>query len=233
MSKTPVDYFTQEAAQGYDARNSKLSAISDCMHFLTSLLLKDLPARSRILCAGVGTGAELLALARIFPEWQFVALDPSNSMLEICRERTKAEGFDKRCEFVNGFVSDLPHEANFHAALSFLVGHFVARDQRLNFYKDMIDRLQNDGYLVNAEISFDLNSKEFPAMLRSWEKVQSLMGGTPESLAKLPALLRDTLTVIPPLEVEDLIQKSGIDIPLRFFQAFMICAWYGKKEKRA
>jgi tRNA (cmo5U34)-methyltransferase len=230
MNKSPVDFFTKEAAQAYDAKNSKLSPISDCLHFLMGLVLKDLPARSRILCVGVGTGAEILSLSRTFPEWTFVALDPSLAMLDICRERVESAGVADRCEFVHGYVQDLPREQVFDATLSIFVAHFVRRDERPGFYHHMTSRLRNDGYLINVEISFDLDSVEFPSMLRNWEAVQTLMGATPESLATLPKQLKEMLTVIPPIETETYIRESGIECPVRFFQAMMIHGWYGKKE---
>jgi tRNA (cmo5U34)-methyltransferase len=230
MSKNPPDFFSGEAALTYDERNKKLSHISDCLHFLVGLILKDLPKHSRILCVGVGTGAEILFLARNFPEWGFLALDPSQAMLDVCQERLKSAGIANRCEFVHGYVQDLPDQAGFDAVLSILVAHFVGRDQRLSFFRNMADRLRIGGYLINAEISFDLDSKEFPSMLRSWKEIQTLMGATEESLDKLPAILRDVLTVVPPEETEEYFRMSGISCPIRFFQAFMICGWYGKKE---
>jgi tRNA (cmo5U34)-methyltransferase len=38
------------------------------------------------------------------------------------------------------------------------------------------------------------------------------------------------LSVLPPEETEELIRLSGIQLPVRFFQAFMICGWYGQKN---
>ncbi|WP_413288389.1 class I SAM-dependent methyltransferase [Bdellovibrio sp. HCB337] len=230
MSKPTPDFFNKEAAQKYDERNSKLSRISDCLHFLMGLALKDLPARSRVLCVGVGTGAEILSLAQAYPEWTFVALEPSLDMLNVCRERMKNAGLEDRCEFVHGYVQDLPRTQPFDAALSVLVAHFIKRDERLSFFQHMSSHLRTGGYLVNSEISFDLNSAEFPMMLKGWEQVQTMMGATPESLALLPTVLRETLTVLPPSETEALLRQSGISLPLRFFQAMMICGWYGKKE---
>ncbi len=229
MNKPSTDFFNNEAAGRYDERNNKLSDISGCLHFLITLALKDLPVRSRVLCVGVGTGAEILSLSRAFPEWTFVALDPSIAMLDICRERLKDADVADRCEFVHGHTQDLPSAPDFDAALSILVAHFVKHDDRLNFFRQMTDRLKSGGYLINAEISFDLNSAEFPSMLKNWEAVQTLMGATPESLATLPEQLKELLTVLPPSETESLLRQSGIDLPVRFFQALMICAWYGKK----
>lgn len=229
MNKKPVDFFTEEAAQVYDEKNSKLLPISGCVHFLIGLILKDLPARARILCVGAGTGAEILTLSRTFPEWSFVALEPSLAMLNVCRERIESAGVADRCEFVHGYVQDLPGEPIFDAALSVFVAHFVAREERSKFFRHMTDRLRSDGYLINVEISFDLDSVEFPSMLKNWEAVQTLMGATPDSLATLPKQLKEVLTVIPPQETEALLRDSGIGCPVRFFQALMIHGWYGKK----
>ena len=67
-------------------------------------------------------------------------------------------------------------------------------------------------------------------MLRNWEVVQSLMGATPESLANLSQVLREMLSVISPKEAESLLTQSGIHLPVRFFQSFMISGWYGLKK---
>lgn len=223
------NFFTKEASQAYDEKNRKLAPIADNMHFLIRLILKDLPVRARVLCAGVGTGAEILSLSQAFPDWTFLALDPSAEMLEVCRERLKKAEVLDRCELLHGYVQDAPIGERFDAALSILVGHFVKREERLSFYQNMSSRVRSGGYFVNTEISFDLTSPEFPLMLKCWEQVQSLMGATPESLASLPLVLKEMLTVLPPSEVANLIQQSGISIPVKFFQAFMISGWYGRK----
>lgn len=232
--KTPsnnvANAFSAEAAQHYDEKNRKLFPISNCLHLLMSLALRNLPANSRILCVGAGTGAEILSLAQAFPGWSFVALDPSQGMLDVCRERMKTAGFEDRCSFVQGYVQDLPEQADFDVVMSILVGHFVKSEERQAFYKGMTKRLKAGGFFFNAEISFDLDSKEFPSMLKSWEGVQEMMGANSESLAALPKLMREVLTVLPPSAVEDLIRQSGIQIPVRFFQAFMIHGWYGTKN---
>lgn len=229
MSKPhPPDFFSKEASLSYDEKNRKLAPIAECLHFLIRLLLKELPPHARVLCVGVGTGAEILSLAQAFPEATFVGVDPSASMLEVCRERLRAAGILHRCELRQGYVQDVPVDPAFDAALSVLVAHFVPRAERLGFFRAMSQRVRADGFLVNAEISFDLDSPEFPAMLKNWQEVQSLMGGTPESLAALPHVLRNVLCVLPPSETEGLLRQSGVSQPIRFFQAFMICGWYGK-----
>lgn len=225
-----TDFFTKDASKNYDAKNSRLSPITDNLHFLIRLVLKDLPAQSRVLCIGVGTGAEILSLAKEYSTWTFVGVDPSASMLDVCHERLKDAGIAGRCELIHGYAQDLPLDSRFDAALSVLVAHFVKREERMNFYQSMIKRLKTGGYLVNAEISHDMDAPEFPSMLKNWERVQSLMGATTESLQALPTLMKEVLAVLPPSEIETLIQDSGIKIPVRFFQSFMITGWHGRKE---
>lgn len=224
------DYFSKDASKSYDERNRKLAPIADGMHFLIRLALKELPPRARILCVGVGTGAEILSLAEAYPDWTFVGVDPAEGMLDVCRERLAKAGHGARVELIQGYVQDAPAGENFDAALSILVGHFVKRTERADFYGQMTKRLRPGGVLVNTEISFDLDSPEFSSMLPNWMRVQEMMGATPESLAQVPRLLREALTVLPPAETEKFIKESGIPVPVRFFQAFMISGWYGQKS---
>ncbi len=223
-----IDHFT-DAAKAYDEKNRELAPIADNMHFLIRLILKNAPPRAQVLCVGVGTGAEILSLAKHYPDWTFVGVDPSVGMLDVCRDRLKSAGVLNRCELIHGYVDDVPSGHNFDVALSILVAHFIKREERAKFYQSMNERLRSGGTLINTEISFDLNSPEFPAMLKNWETVQTLMGGTPESIANLSLVLREMLSVISPVDTESLLKQSGIDLPVRFFQSFMICGWYGIK----
>lgn len=221
-----------DGARTYDERNRQLAPIADNMHFLISLILRNAPVRARVLCVGVGTGAEILSLSKTFPEWTFVGVEPSTGMLEVCRESLSSADVLDRCELIHGYVHDVPNGESFDAALSILVAHFVKREDRLSFYQAMCDRLYTNGILINTEISYDLNSQEFPLMLKNWEAVQSMMGATPESLANLSVVLREMLSVLSPDETESLLNQSGIHLPVRFFQAFMISGWYGIKNSQ-
>lgn len=228
-----TDFFTKDVAAAYDARNSKLSPIADNMHFHIRLVLKDLPSKSRILCIGVGTGAEILSLAKEYPEWTFVGIDPSEPMLNVCRQRLKDARILDRCELIQGYVHDSPTGEKFDAVLSVLVAHFIKRPDRRDFYSHIYDRLKTGGYFVSTEISLDMDTPEFPFMLENWKSVQEFMGATPETLKSLPAMLRDTLGVLSPADTENLLRNVGFALPVRFYQAFAIMGWYSSKAKKA
>ena len=218
------NFFSQEIADAYDRRNRGLAPVSDNLHFLLGLTLADLPAEARVLCVGVGTGAEILSLASRYPGWSFVGVDPSEEMLAVGRHRLEQAGVLDRCELLQGYVQDVP-DTGFDAAVSLLVAHFIKREDRPAFYSGVHDRLKPGGRFVSAEISGDLDAPEFPEMLEDWKRIQVLMGATPESLAKLAGMMRDVLAVLPPAETEALWEAAGFGKPIPFFPAFMIRGW--------
>lgn len=216
-------------ADAYDRRNSALAPISDSLHFLVRLVLADLPADARVLCVGVGTGAEILSLATAYPGWSFVGIDPSEEMLAVGRRRLGQAGVLHRCELLHGYAADAPRDG-FDAAVSLLVAHFIKRDDRHAFYSAIHNSLKLEGVFVSAEISGDLDAPDYPAVLEDWKRIQSLMGATPDSLANLSRMMRDVLGVLTPAETEALWEASGFPRPIPFFQAFMIRGWHATKE---
>ncbi len=221
-------FFNQEIADAYDRRNAGLKPISDSLHFLMRLTLEDLRADARVLCVGVGTGAEILSLASAFPQWTFVGVDPSAEMLAVGAHRLSEAGFMDRCTLIQGYVDDVD-ETGFDAVVSLLVAHFIRREGRPAFYAAIHERLRPGGRFVSAEISADLDAPEFPALFTDWKQVQTRMGATSDSLAKLEDGLRDVLGVLPVAETESLWRDAGFPLPVPFFQAFMIRGWHAMR----
>lgn len=222
-------FFNQEIADAYDRRNAGLKPISESLHFLMRLALADVPAEARVLCVGVGTGAEILSLATAFPGWTFVGVDPSAEMLAVGAHRLAEAGVMDRCTLIHGYVDDVA-ETGFDVVVSLLVAHFIRREGRPAFYAAIHDRLKPGGRFLSAEISADLDGPQFPVLLTDWKQVQTRMGATPESLAKLEDGLRDVLGVLPVAETEALWRDAGFPLPVPFFQAFMIRGWHATKR---
>lgn len=219
------NFFDRNVADAYDHRNHALAPISNNLHFLLRLVLADLPADARVLCVGVGTGAEILSLATTCPGWTFVGVDPSAEMLSVGRRRLEQAGVIDRCELVQGYVEDAP-SGPFDAVVSLLVAHFIKREDRPAFYAAIYDRLRSGGRFASAEISGDLDAPEFPVMLEDWKHIQMLMGATPQSLTNLGDMMRQALGVLPMGETEALWRAAGFAMPIPFFQAFMIRGWH-------
>lgn len=223
-----VEHFS-DTAYLYDSKNEPLSAIADAMHFLIRMVLQRAPENARVLCVGVGTGSEVLSLALAFPKWRFVCVDPAKGMLEVCAKRLAQAGLLERCELIHGYIEDIAPAEDFEVVLGILVAHFVKREERRGFYQAMWQHLRPQGFLVNTEISYDLDSDTFPLMLQNWEAVQRLMGASDESIKRLPVALREHLSILSPAETELVLKQCGIEMPVRFFQAFMISGWFALK----
>ena len=228
-SPSPI-LFDENVARCYDERFGKVGAINDNLHLLIRLILAGLPADARILCAGVGTGTEIVRLAEVFPGWTFTGVDPSAAMLAVCRERLAAAGLAARCTLVQGYVADLPRAPRYDAVLCLLVTHFI-RDpaQRQALFGDMAARLESGGYLINADISEDLASPGAGPMIAQWQAMHAHAGAPPEKLDDIPRQLREDLAVAPPAVMEDYLRAAGFPVPVPFFQSLMIRAWFSRK----
>lgn len=230
-NKIVTEFFDKSPPGAYDERNSRLSAISNNLHFLNGLILKGLPENARILCVGVGTGAEIFSLAHANPGWRFDGIDPSMSMLDDCRKRLEKEGILDHCSLFRGYLSEFRSSHQYDAVLCILVMHFVQDlGERQNMFKDMASRLKPGGVLINAEISYDMNDKKFPSILENWKRVQHLMGATKESLDNIQTMMKQNLLVLPPLRTEELIVKAGFPMAIQFFQSVLIHGWYAQKD---
>lgn len=228
--KKTGDFFDRKTAQGYDGRARKVGAINDAVHLLTGLVLSRLPADAKILCVGAGTGSEILPLAAKFPGWRFDALDPSGSMLEICKERAEEGGIAGRCRFVHGYLSDFESGAEYDAVLCLLVTHFLTDDaERQAMFDDMSARLKPGGYLINSDICYDTATPAYADILEAWKEMHILSGASGEQAAAIPQTLATHVGVRSPRQMEAFLRAGGFPLPVLFFQSLLIHAWYSQK----
>ena len=233
MSSSPLPaFFDKEQAATYDERFAKLAPMRDAIHLITAAVFSELPSRARILCVGAGTGAEILFLARRFPDWQFTAVEPAAAMLEICKRRAAEEGIADRCTFHEGYLDTLPPAEEFHAATSILVSQFILDPgERRGFFAGIAARLLPGGYLVSADLSADLSSPEGENILAMWLR---LMGSTempPEQIARMREAYNRDVAITPAGEIEALMMSGGFDRPVPMLQALLIRAWFARRAE--
>jgi tRNA (cmo5U34)-methyltransferase len=222
--------FDQERAASYEKRFAKLAPMRDAIHLCIRLVLCELPANARILCVGVGTGAELISLAQAFPEWQFTAVDPAAPMLNICRGWAGEFGIASRCTFHEGYLDSLPASHAFDAATCLLVSHFfVQQDERRDFFSQIAARLRPGGYLVSSDLASDMSSSAYKSLLEVWLRMLRYSEAPEEEIEKFLAAYGRDVAVLPPPEVESIIASGGFDTPVLFFQSLLIHAWYARR----
>lgn len=223
-----ITAFDQQAS-GYDKQWGKLAPIRDGLHFLLESVFTELPADARVLCVGVGTGAELIHLARKFPHWSFTAVEPSGAMLDVCRRKADDEGFASRCHFHEGYVDSLPAQTMHDAATCFLVSQFILeRKVRAEFFRSIANRLKPGGRLASSDLASEVDSREHDALVHAWMNMMSAAGIPPEGLERMRAAWKKDVAILPAKEVASIIESGGFEAPVQFFQAGLIHAWFSR-----
>jgi tRNA (cmo5U34)-methyltransferase len=221
--------FFDQHASGYDKQWLRMAPVSDGLHFLLESVFAELPSEARILCVGVGTGKELIHLAKKFPEWCFTAVEPSSAMLDVCRQRVEEEGISSRCYFHGGYLDSLPTADLYEGATCFLVSQFILeKEARSEFFQQIRHRLKPDGILASADLAADVGSENYDAFLRVWQRVMAAADASPEGLARIKAAYAKNVAVLPPASVASIIKGGGFEAPVQFFQAGLIHAWFAR-----
>jgi len=227
-SATPRPFDAQHAAN-YDDRWVPLAPLRDSLHLQMRFILQSLPADARVLCVGIGTGAELLALAAFFPGWRFVAIDPAAPMLEMCRRKAAAAGILDRCEFHACFVHELPPGEPFDAATALLVSQFITdRAHRAGFFREVARRLRPAGWLITADLT-TAPAGQHESLLGVWQQMMRHVGASEAQIQALLTSYGRDVALLPATAMEALLVEGGFDRPVRFSQSLLINAWYARR----
>ncbi len=231
MSSTkPATFFDREVAANYDARFAKLAPMKDCLHLILRLAFADLRSAARVLCVGVGTGAELLYLADAFPQFQFVVTDPSVPMLEICRERVAAAGITPRVTFHEGYLDTLPAVEPLDAATCILASQFLVNvEARRALFRQIAERLMTGGRLLSADLAANASGQAFEPLFEVWKQAWRHAGALESQIENIRSSFGRDVAVLLASEVADLIASSGFERPVPVFQAVLIHAWLAKR----
>lgn len=230
MNQEEIKSIFDQQAAGYDAQWAKTQPVRDCLYLLLESALAELPSEANILCIGVGTGAELAHLAKRRPEWKFTAVEPSGGMLEVCRRLAEREGFSDRCIFHEGYLASLVSEREFDAATCFLVSQFILDSTaRIEFFREIFERLKSGGILASTDLSSDVESSEYETLLRVWMNMMSASGISSEGIDRMRKAYANDVGVLPPSKVEIIIQAGGFESAVQFFQAGLIHGWLSRR----
>jgi tRNA (cmo5U34)-methyltransferase len=221
--------FDQQAS-GYDKQWENMAPIRDGLHLILESVFAELLADARILCVGVGTGAELAHLAKKFPRWSFTAVEPSGAMLDVCRHRAEKEGFTSRCYFHQGYLDSLPTRDMHDAATCFLVSQFILEQEaRSEFFRTIANRLQPRGILASSDLASGVGSDDYEALLPAWLSMMAAAHIPPEGLERMRAAYAKDVAILPPIAVASIIESGGFEAPVQFFQAGLLHAWFSKR----
>ncbi|HEX8373018.1 MAG TPA: class I SAM-dependent methyltransferase [Chthoniobacterales bacterium] len=222
--------FDEKMAAAYDEKTALWAPGRDALFSLMCLIFAELPVDARILCVGVGTGTEMIALAKTFLRWQFTAVEPASAMLDVCREKAEKNGVASRCTFHEGYLDSLPASEPFHAATCLLVSQFLKDTQeRSRFFGQIAQRLRPEGILVSSDLVLGTAPEVHESLFRVWLRMLGGSGWSKEDIARMRAAWSDHLAPLTPREIESIIAAGGFEPPVLFFQTLFIHAWFSKR----
>ncbi|WP_315127763.1 class I SAM-dependent methyltransferase [Comamonas antarctica] len=218
------EYGTQSriALAGYDA----------CHELAACLLSAQLGAGPRrVLVGGAGgTGQEIIAIAGLQPDWQFVAADPAQAMLEAALQRIAHAGLAERVQPFAGTLQALPPSPPFDAAtLIGVLHHLPSQHAKQEILQAVAQRL-----LPGAPFILACNRCAYasqPLFLAAWAERWRMVGaGDAEVRAKLGKIRAGAVPPASETEVETLLRDAGFAAPARFFSSLFWSAWIAFRQ---
>jgi len=108
-----------------------------------------LPDNTRtIIDIGIGTGLELEAIFKRFPDVDVVGLDIAENMMQLIKERYPDRNIDLRCE------SYLEHDFGnelYDAALSLMTLHHYSHDVKTSLYRKILGSIKQGGIYIECD----------------------------------------------------------------------------------
>jgi tRNA (cmo5U34)-methyltransferase len=222
------EYETQSriALAGYDA----------CHELAACMLVAALGSggAAHVLVAGAGGGAkEIVTAAAMEPRWRFIAVDPSQPMMDLAVARLTESGLGDRTEAVLGTVDDLPADAAFDAAtLIGVLHHLPGDDAKRAILRALAARLKPNAPLILAGNHYAYASQ--PLLLAAWGERWRMHGATQDEVrAKLGKILQGADPPHSESVVAKLLDEGGFEPPIRFFSSLFWGAWIARRRAGA
>ena len=207
---------------GYDACHE----LAACM--LTATLGSGTEAR--VLVAGAGGGAkEIVTLGAMEPGWRFVAVDPSEPMLDLAVTRIREANLLDRTTIVHGMVDDLAGEPFDAATLIGVLHHLSGDEAKRAILSAIAARLKPGAPFILAGNYRPYASE--PLLLAAWAERWRQQGAGPEEVkAKQGKILQGADPPTSEEVVAKMLAGAGFGPPLRFFSSLFWGAWIARRQ---
>jgi len=208
-----------------------LPSYDSMLRLIQTFYRSTLHEHAEMLIVGAGSGNEILQLADGRPHWSFTGIDPSESMLDIAKERLRSLPND--LSFYQGTLLDTHLPAiKFDAASCVLVLHFIQRyEDKLSTLKEIWNQLKPGAPFVlvskygrpgtiETELQFDL--------WRSYWLQHTKLSVA--DVAEMEKSIR-ALSFMAEEDILTLLQEAGFIKPARFFATTLFGGWVCFKEE--
>jgi ubiquinone/menaquinone biosynthesis C-methylase UbiE len=136
---------------------------------LLSAFVEDLPEHfnpKRILDLGCGNGNVTFEMIQKFPDSQYVLLDASQEMIDLCRRRF--QGYD--IEYVTSYFKDYQFETNkFDLVTAGFSLHHCDADEKQQIFRRISESLKAGGIFGCSDLMIDRAHPEHIQFKKEWE----------------------------------------------------------------
>ncbi|MFC4410881.1 class I SAM-dependent methyltransferase [Chungangia koreensis] len=225
--------FDQKTANEYEKGIRRTLPTYDAMYKMThSYLRQNVGEKASILIVGAGGGTELEVFGKGNAEWTFTAIDPSASMLDLAKVKSKELGLLNRTKFFSGTVIDLDERNLYDAATNMLVLHFIPSIEEKRETLNKINRLLKPGApLIIASMFGEPGQEEFEEKVKLWK--QYWLDRTklnPEAMEDMEMSIRN-LSFLAENDIRSLLLDAGFERMTKFMETAMFGSWICYKKK--
>ena len=228
-SSNPADKFDTSRANEY-ARQSRIAlagydACQDLAACMLAASLGDAPSAKILVVGAGGTAQEIIAMANLEPSWRFMAVDPSQPMLDAARQQLEANHLLDRTTLHLGTLEDLAADASYDAAtLIGVLHHLGGDDAKDRMLRSIRAHLKPGAPLIVAGNHYAYASQ--PLLLAAWGQRWRQHGATPDEVkAKLGKILQGADPPHSEAAVQKLLLDAGFGDATRYFSSLFWGAW--------
>jgi tRNA (cmo5U34)-methyltransferase len=195
---------------------------ADLQSMAALLVAERVPEQASVLVVGAGGGVELTAFARMYPQWRFVGVDPSSSMLELAA--TALGPLIERTQLHHGYIDTAP-TGPFDAATCLLTMHFIAVDERRRTLKQIRSRLKPGAPFVMAHLSLPQSPEEKKLWLSRYAAFAISSGVEPENARNAAVTIEANLPLLAPCDEETMLAEAGFTDTQLFYAGLAFRGW--------
>ena len=193
-------------------------------------------AAKRILVVGPGPGDELPPLLSACPDTEFVVLEPSAQMFQICKETLESHEGSERCELVqktlDGAVLSGLLQKDFGAVICHNVLHLMAADLQDQMIWSLVEQLLPGGILLISSYS----EATEPALCDTIFSIASrrlIDRGLPSEVVDKFLTTRNTAVFSLNAErLQQILMELNCQNPIQLYQALFARLWMTKKLEK-
>ncbi|AUO05203.1 SAM-dependent methyltransferase [Paenibacillus jamilae] len=200
-----------------------------------------------VLIVGSGGGQELITLGGRHEAWSFRAVDPSEHMLDLARQRVTQAGIGSKISFVTGTLEELSgkspkeqyekrseescREPVYDAATCLLVLHFLqSLENKQALLRRISGRLKPGAPFCLASINGNPQDPSFSIQMQAWKGHMLSQGISLEDWERFAASIGRESNPVSNAAIQELLIDAGFTRITRYYGAFLVNAWFAVKE---